>query len=111
MIGIFMIVFAYFVPKMGGAVEAYLTIIGIMDMPLFIVGILYGLLWKRATSSGAIIGYLAGALAGVVGKFVYMFDFNLTTFLSAGVALIVLPIVSLLSKRENCSGLEGKKRK
>jgi SSS family solute:Na+ symporter len=100
-VGVFMIVFAYFVPIMGGAVEAYLTIIGIMDMPLFIVGILYGLLWKRATSSGAIIGYLAGALAGMIGKFVFMFDFNLTTFLSAGVALIVLPIVSFLTKKED----------
>ena len=101
MVGVFMIVFAYFVPIMGGAVEAYLTIIGIMDMPLFIVGILYGLLWKRATSTGAIIGYLAGALAGVIGKFVYMFDFNLTTFLSAGVALIIVPIVSMLTKKES----------
>jgi len=101
LVGIFMIVFAYFVPIMGGAVEAYLTIIGIMDMPLFIVGILYGLLWKRATSSGAIIGYLAGALAGVIGKFVFMFDFNLTTFLSAGVALIIVPIVSFLTKKED----------
>jgi SSS family solute:Na+ symporter len=100
-VGIFMIIFAYFVPKMGGAVEAYLTIIGIMDMPLFIVGILYGLLWKRATSSGAIIGYLAGALAGVIGKFYFMLDFNLTTFLSAGVALVVLPIISMLTKKES----------
>jgi SSS family solute:Na+ symporter len=100
MVGIFMIVFAYFIPIMGGAVEAYLTIIGIMDMPLFIVGILYGLLWKRATSTAAIIGYLAGACAGIVGKFVYMFDFNLTTFLSAGVALITVPVVSLLTRKE-----------
>jgi SSS family solute:Na+ symporter len=100
LVGIFMIFFAYWVPVMGGAVEAYLTIIGIMDMPLFIVGILYGLLWKRATSTGAIIGYLAGALAGIIGKFIYQFDFNLTTFLSAGVALITLPVVSILTQKE-----------
>jgi len=106
-VGIFMIVFAYFVPKMGGAVEAYLTIIGIMDMPLFIVGIFYGLLWKRATSSGAIMGYLAGALAGIIGKFVYLFDFNLTTFISAGAALIVLPIVSWLTKPEAKEKIEN----
>ncbi len=106
-VGIFMIVFAYFVPKMGGAVEAYLTIIGIMDMPLFIVGIFYGLLWKRATSSGAILGYLAGALAGIFGKFVYMFDFNLTTFISAGAALIVLPVVSWLTKPEAKEKIEN----
>ena len=100
LVGIFMIVFAYWVPMMGGAVEAYLTIIGIMDMPLFIVGILYGLLWKRATSTGAIVGYLAGAVAGIIGKFFFMFDFNLTTFISAGAALVTLPLVSLMTKRE-----------
>ena len=100
-VGIFMIIFAYFIPIMGGAVEAYLTIIGIMDMPLFVVGILYGLLWKRATSTAAIVGYLAGALAGIIGKFVYMFDFNLTTFISAGVALVAVPIISLLTRKES----------
>ncbi|TFG97750.1 MAG: sodium:solute symporter family protein [Calditrichales bacterium] len=97
-IGLFMILFAYWVPEMGGAVEAYLTIIGIMDMPLFIVGIFYGLLWKRANSTGAIIGYLAGALAGGIGKFIYLLDFNSTTFLSAGVAIVVVPLVSWLTK-------------
>ncbi len=101
LIGVFMIVFAYFVPLMGGAVEAYLTIIGIMDMPLFIVGILYGLLWKRTTPSAAIVGYLSGAVAGIIGKFIYQFDFNLTTFLSAGVALIVVPIISLITRRSS----------
>jgi len=101
LVGVFMIGFAFLVPKMGGAVEAYLTIIGIMDMPLFIVGILYGLLWKRATSAGAIWGYLAGALAGGLGKFVYGLDFNLTTFLSAGVALVVLPVISLITRKSS----------
>jgi SSS family solute:Na+ symporter len=99
LVGVFMIGFAFAVPVMGGAVEAYLTIIGIMDMPLFIVGILYGLLWKRATSQAAIIGYLAGAIAGVIGKFGYGMDFNSTTFISAGVALVVVPIVTLIQKR------------
>ena len=50
---------------------------------------------------GAIVGYLAGALAGVIGKFVYLFDFNLTTFLSAGVALITVPLISYFTKKEN----------
>jgi SSS family solute:Na+ symporter len=98
LIGVFMIGFALLVPKMGGAVNAYLTIIGIMDMPLFIVGILYGLLWKRTTSTAAIIGYLSGALAGVIGKFYFELDFNLTTFISAGAALVITPIISLVTK-------------
>lgn len=106
LVGVFMIGFAFLVPRMGGAVEAYLTIIGIMDMPLFIVGILYGLLWKRATSSSAIWGYLAGAAAGVIGKFFFGFDFNLTTFLSAGVALVVVPVVSIMTRVSDAEELD-----
>ncbi len=106
LVGAFMIGFAFLVPKMGGAVEAYLTIIGIMDMPLFIVGIFYGLLWKRATSSAAVWGYIAGAIAGIIGKFFYGFDFNLTTFLSAGAALLVTPLVSWLTKPEQADRLQ-----
>ncbi|HQJ47256.1 MAG TPA: sodium:solute symporter family protein, partial [Ignavibacteriaceae bacterium] len=45
--GIGMILFAYLVPILGGAVNAYLTIIAIMDMPLFVIAVVYGLLWKR----------------------------------------------------------------
>ena len=96
--GIVMIVFAYLVPILGGAVNAYLTIIAIMDMPLFIIAILYGLLWKRANWQGAISGYLAGAICGIIGTFIYKYDFNITTFITAGVALVVTPIASLLSK-------------
>ncbi len=97
-IGILMVVFAYWVPKMGGAVEAYLTIIGIMDMPLFIVAVFYGLLWKRTTPAAAWAGYLAGALTGIYGKMVLGYDFNMTTFLSAGAALLVTPIVSWFTR-------------
>ncbi len=96
--GCFMMGFAYLVPKLGGAVSAYLTIIGIMDMPLFIVAILYGLLWKRSTPVGAIAGYLTGACAGGLAKFVWNLDFNLSTFVSAGAALITCPLVSLLTR-------------
>ncbi len=99
-IGILMIMFALWVPQKG-AVEAYLTIIGVMDMPLFVVGIFYGLLWKRSTASGAIIGYLAGAVAGIIGQFVMNYDFNVTTFISAGAALVVTPLVSLLTRPES----------
>ena len=93
--GVAMIVFAYLVPKLGGAVNAYLTIIAVMDMPLFIIAIVFGLLWKRANWQGAIAGYCAGALAGAVGQFFYGLDFNLTTFISAAATLIVTPLVSL----------------
>ncbi len=96
--GLFMIGFSYLVPKLGGAVSAYLTVIAIMDMPLFIIAIFYGLLWKRTSSLGAIGGYLTGALAGGVAKFGYGLDFNKATFISAGAALVATPLLSWLSK-------------
>jgi SSS family solute:Na+ symporter len=97
-IGVFMIAFAYLVPLMGGAVNAYLTIIAIMDMPLFIIAIVYGLLWKRANWQGAIGGYLAGSTVGAIGQFYYELDFNVTTFITAGVALVLTPIISLMTQ-------------
>lgn len=105
--GIVMIVFAYAVPVLGGAVNAYLTVIAIMDMPLFIIAIVYGLLWKRANWQGAIAGYLSGAVAGVIGQYFYKLDFNLTTFISAGAALVITPIISLLTKNEQSEKLSS----
>ena len=104
--GVCMIAFAYLVPIMGGAVEAYLTIIAIMDMPLFVVAIVYGLLWKRANWQGAVTGYLTGAVAGVIGQFLYRLDFNTTTFITAGVALVATPIASLLTKAREGPALQ-----
>jgi SSS family solute:Na+ symporter len=104
--GMAMIVFAYLVPMLGGAVNAYLTIIAIMDMPLFIIAILYGLLWKRANWQGAIGGYAAGSIAGAIGQFYFKFDFNVTTFITAGVTIIVTPILSLMSARPGEQKLE-----
>jgi len=99
--GIGMILFAYWVPVLGGAVNAYLTIIAIMDMPLFVITVVYGLLWKRANWQGAISGYLSGALAGVICQYLFHLDFNLTTYVSAGIALLVTPVVSLLTRNTN----------
>jgi solute:Na+ symporter, SSS family len=105
--GVFMIGFSYLVPKLGGAVSAYLTVIGIMDMPLFVVGIFYGLLWKRATWQGAIAGYAAGAIAGAVAKFALGCDFNIATFVSAGASLIFCPAVSYLSRAQHNSSIDA----
>lgn len=99
--GIGMILFAYWVPILGGVVNAYLTIIAIMDMPLFVITVVYGLLWKRANWQGAVTGYLCGALAGVVGQALFKLDFNLTTYISAGVALLVTPLVSAFTPNVN----------
>lgn len=99
LVGIGMLAFAYWVPRMGGAVNAYLTLIAIMDMPLFIIAIVYGLFWRRTNWQGAIAGYLAGAVAGMIGEFGYDLPFNENTFITAAVALIVTPVASYLTSR------------
>jgi SSS family solute:Na+ symporter len=99
--GIGMVLFAYLVPILGGAVNAYLTIIAIMDMPLFVISVVYGLLWKRVNWQGAVAGYILGAISGIIGQFFYSLDFNLTTFITAGTTLIVTPIISLFTKEES----------
>jgi len=98
-----MVAFSFFAKKLG-AVNAYLTLIGITDMPLFIVGIVYGIFWKRANWVGAIAGYLSGAAMGALSVFVIFADSvnasTYATFLSAITALIMTPIFSLLLKKE-----------
>lgn len=106
-IGIGMILFAYLVPILGGAVNAYLTIIAIMDMPLFVIAVIYGLLWKRINWQGAVGGYIAGAVSGVIGQFFYGLNFNVTTFITAGTALLVTPFISMMTKEESNANINA----
>jgi Na+/proline symporter len=69
-----------------------------MDIPLFVIAIVYGLLWKKATWQGAMAGYLAGAVAGATLRFGLHFDIAPVTLISGGVALLVCPHVSLISQ-------------
>jgi Na+/proline symporter len=96
--GVMMIIFAYAVPKLGGAVNAYLTLIGIVGMPLFVIAIVYGLLWRRANEKGALWAYLIAAFVAGIARFGFGLSNNLTTFLSAGIALVVCPIASRLTE-------------
>jgi SSS family solute:Na+ symporter len=102
LVGFFMVAFSFYARKMG-AVNAYLTIIGIMDMPLFIVAIVYGIFWKKGNWFGAITGYLTGAVTGALSVFVFFAGHTnastYATFLSAGAALVFAPIFSLIGKR------------
>ena len=95
--GIFMVSITWLIPYLGGAVEAYLTIISILDMPLFVIAIVYGLLWKKANWQGAMAGYIAGAIAGAILRFGLHFDVAPVTLITGGVALVVCPIVSLVT--------------
>ncbi len=132
--GALMILFAWLLSfTNSGAVRANLTVVGIVDLPLFIITIVYGLGWKRTTWQGAMAGFFIGGAAGIMS---YMFIipnyFNHTTypflsaisgslamhaaawhehikvykdsmlsiapFVSSGAALLITPIVSLLTK-------------
>jgi solute:Na+ symporter, SSS family len=103
--GVLMVVLAFQVPRLGGAVDAYLTVISITDMPLFVIAIVGGLLWRRATSAGAISGYLAGAAAGVWLKFSLGAGILTVTLGSAGAALAVCVGASLLTRRSHGEGV------
>lgn len=102
LVGFFMVAFSFFAKKVG-AVNAYLTVIGITDMPLFIVAIVYGIFWKRANWLGAIAGYLSGALMGALSVFVIFISSpnasTYATFMSASTALLFTPVFSLLMRK------------
>ena len=96
--GLLMVAITYLIPYLGGAVDAYLTVISIMDMPLFVIAIVYGLLWRRATWQGAMAGYLTGAVAGVVLRFGLHYEIAVVTLLTGAVALLLCPLVSVLTR-------------
>ncbi|PYX53526.1 MAG: hypothetical protein DMG76_25310 [Acidobacteria bacterium] len=95
--GVFMIAITCLIPYLGGAVDAYLTIISILDMPLFVIAIVYGLLWKKANWRGAIAAYASGAITGAILRFGLNVDVAMVTLISGGVALLVCPIVSFVT--------------
>lgn len=101
LIGLLMIIFSLYARQLG-AVNAYLLIIGIMDMPLFIVAIVYGLFWSRTTIVGAFVGYLSGAFMGALSVF-FLFAQHpnrttMATFASAAMALIITPLITCLDR-------------
>jgi len=95
--GVAGIFFAYIIPYIGeNVVAAYLTVVGIFDMPFFVITIVFGLLWKRANWQGVLIGYLAGIVAGLYCAKTYGTEaFFFSTFVSTAVVLGVTPLVSL----------------
>ena len=47
-----------------GAVNLNLAVVGILDMPLFVITIVYGLFWRRTNWQGAAAGFVAGGIVG-----------------------------------------------
>ena len=65
--GVLMILIAhYVVSRFKGVVDAQLTFVGIVDMPVFVITIIYGLFSRRTNWQGALGGYLVGATAGLL---------------------------------------------
>jgi solute:Na+ symporter, SSS family len=64
--GVIMILSAYLAKIANSGVELYITIIAVVDLPLFIVAVVYGLGWKRATPAGAMVGYVTGMAFGLI---------------------------------------------
>ncbi|MDH7480831.1 MAG: sodium:solute symporter family protein [Armatimonadota bacterium] len=125
--------------SVSGAVRANLTVVGIVDLPLFVITVIWGLMWKRTTWQGAMAGFFIGGLAGILTYLVvtptYFHNIlyplmsaipgkvdvwavgwherlkhlepalrNIAPFVSSGTALIVTPIVSLLTKPVQSEG-------
>jgi len=101
-LGIMIVIFAHLVQStFGTAVKAYLSIIAITDMPLFVVAIIGGLFWHRANSYGAVaayfIGLAGGILSQVLGLEIQGCSFAASTFASFGSALAAGLVFSLLT--------------
>ncbi len=92
------IIFAYLIPLIGeNVVDAYLTVVGIFDMPFFMITIVFGLLWRRANWQGVLIGYLAGVAAGGICAYSYGVDaFFFSIIMSSLTTLCVTPVATLM---------------
>ncbi|MFH1071039.1 MAG: sodium:solute symporter family protein [Candidatus Glassbacteria bacterium] len=112
-IGLLMILFSCLIPFFENAVEAYLTVSSFMDMPLFIIAVLMGLLWRRANSQGAVWGYLGGVLTGALVVFPFKYsaffgldpaswiarNYMLAGTVASGIAALIICILVSLATR------------
>lgn len=104
--GALMMVVALILRQTGsGAVKANLTVVGAVDIPLFIITIVFGLFWKRTTWQGALAGFFCGGAAGISMYFLPIPAIasqlrNIVPFVSAGTAVVVTLVVSLLTNHD-----------
>ena len=74
--GVLMLIVAWFLKHTdAGAVKANLTMVGILDMPLFVVTVIYGMAWTRTNWQGAAAGFVTGGVAGVACYLLIRDDF------------------------------------
>ena len=95
---------AFIVPKLGGAVNAILTVISITDMPIFVI-ICLAVFWRKMNATGALFAILSGTVAGTMVSSLGMGiggiqNLALTTTTSTITSLVVGILVSLVSRRK-----------
>jgi SSS family solute:Na+ symporter len=99
--GILMLVVAWLFKYVGNAVKINNIVVSILDMPLFVVTVLYGLCWKRTNWQGELAGFLVGGLGSCTCYFIYWDNIDyarqIAPIVSTGVALVVTPVVALLT--------------
>jgi len=132
-----MVLTAWIVLQTGdGAVRANLKIVGVVDLPFFVITIIFGLLWKRTTWQGALAGFIGGSVVGILAYLLVVPDYfhatlypmfaaisgslaahvsswhsvlkvyepsmiSIAPFVSTGTALVITPLVSLVTRQDN----------
>ncbi len=110
-IGGMMIAFCYLVPRIGSAVEAYLTVVSMVDMPSFVIFIICGLFIRRVNSFGAVGGFACGIGAGAYCQIEHWapltgLPFADTTLISSAATLVAAVAISLVTKPAPAAKLE-----
>lgn len=99
--GILMLAVAWMFQFVGNAVKLNNIIVSILDMPLFVVTVVYGLWWRRVNWQGALAGFLLGGVGSGVCYYLYWNNIDyarqIAPIVSTLTALIVTPIVTLLT--------------
>lgn len=94
-------VWAFLVIKLGGAINALLDVVSIVDMPIFVI-ICLAVFWRKMNATGALAAIISGTVLGAIVSILGIGGIQglaVTTATSTGVALIVGIILSLMSSR------------
>ena len=108
--GALMLAFAWWLQYVPiGAVKINQTVVGLFDMPLFVITIVYGLGWRRTNWQAAFAAFIAG---GITAVSCYAFlapqqARNLSPIIGGAAALIVAPIVTLLTRPQMHTRADG----
>jgi hypothetical protein len=97
--GALMLIIAWLFRNSGSAVKINNIVVSILDMPLFVITVVYGLTWRRMNWQGALAGFLGGGLASGFCYYRFSMDYarQVAPIVSSATALVITPIVALLT--------------